>query len=175
MNSDAQALIRPAQIGDAAAIAEIHNHAILNTTATFDVDPKTTADRVAWLHSRDPRHPVLVLEIDGTVLGWACLTPWSEKKAYANTVEGSLYIHPDCRNRGYGRQLNTAITDLARELGFHTLIARVAGDSDTSIHLCESFGYRHIGTMKEVGLKFGQLLDIHLYQLILTDETQGIT
>jgi phosphinothricin acetyltransferase len=175
MGSNSQGLIRPAESRDAAAIAEIHNHAILNTTATFDVDPKTTADRLAWLESRDERHPVLVFEIGGEAAGWACLTPWSEKKGYEDTVEGSLYIHPDCRNRGYGQQLNAAITASARELGFHTLIARVAGDSDTSIHLCESFGYKHIGTMKEVGRKFDQLLDVHIYQLMLSDETQGAT
>ncbi len=105
-------------------------------------------------------------------MGWACLRPWSEKRGYDDTVEGSLYVHPDYHNRGYGQQLNAAITDSARELGFHTMIAQVAGDSDTSLHLCESFGYRRIGIMREVGRKFGQLLDVHIYQLMLSDETQ---
>jgi phosphinothricin acetyltransferase len=170
MSPDEQLRIRPAVSDDAPAITEIYNDAVLNTTATFDIEPKTTAERRAWLESHDQRHPVMVLEIEGEVVGWAALSPWSDRDAYEHTAEGSLYIHPDYRDRGCGRQLNAAITDLARHLGFHTLIAQVAGGSDASIHLCESFGYQHIGTMRQVGRKFGRFLDVHLFQLMLTDE-----
>jgi phosphinothricin acetyltransferase len=73
--------IRLAQASDAAAIAEIYNEAILTTTATFDTEPKTVEEREQWLQSHDERHPVLVAEVDGRVLGWASLTIWSDRPA----------------------------------------------------------------------------------------------
>lgn len=167
MNSDSKVLIRRAEHDDVRVITDIYNDAILNTTATFDVDPKSPAERLAWLQSHDDRHPVLVMEVEGRVIGWACLTKWSDRKAYNDTVESTLYIDSKYHGRGYGRRLNAAITEEACELGFHTLIARVACGSDVSIHLCESSGFEHIGTMKEVGRKFGQLLDVYLFQKML--------
>jgi phosphinothricin acetyltransferase len=52
-------------------------------------------------------------------------------------------------------------------LHFHTLIARVAEGSAESLHLNESFGFVHVGTLKEVGRKFGKLLDVHILQKML--------
>ncbi len=160
-------LIRIANSADIGAITDIYNHAILHTTSTFDINPKSPADRLIWLRSRDERHPVLVMEVGERVIGWASLSPWSPKEAYAHTAEGSLYMHPEFHNRGYGQRLNIALNELARDLGFHTLIARITGGGDTSVHLCHRFGYQHVGTMKEVGRKFGKLLDVELFQLLL--------
>lgn len=167
MSLHPQVLIRPATHKDIPIITDIYNEAILNTTATFDIEPKSRGERLAWLDSHDERHPVLVLESEGRVCGWACLSQWSDREAYDHTAEGSLYMDPQYHNRGYGQLLNTALTDAARELGFHTLIARVSGSSDISIHLCKKFGYQHIGTMKEVGRKFGEYLDLHMFQKML--------
>ena len=167
MSSDPKVLIRPAKRDDIPAITDIYNHAIVATTATFDIEPKSTTDRLAWFKSHGARHPVLVLETDDQVRGWACITEWSDREAYNDTAEGALYVDPEYHNRGYGQLLNTAITETARELGFHTLIARVTGNSDVSIHLCKKYGYQYIGTMKEVGRKFDQLLDVHLFQKML--------
>ncbi|HET6423217.1 MAG TPA: GNAT family N-acetyltransferase, partial [Planctomycetaceae bacterium] len=79
----------------------------------------------------------------------------------------SFYVHSRCRGRGVGRQLKRAIIDEARRLGYHTLIARVAQESVESLHLNESLGFVHVGTLREVGRKFGRLLDVHILQLML--------
>jgi L-amino acid N-acyltransferase YncA len=76
-------------------------------------------------------------------------------------------VRSNFRGRGIGRQLKQAIIDEARRLKYHSLIAVVAEGSEASLHLNESFGFRHVGTLKEVGRKFGRLLDVHLLQLIL--------
>jgi L-amino acid N-acyltransferase YncA len=60
-----------------------------------------------------------------------------------------------------------AIIDKARQLKFHTLIARIAEAGDVSIYLNDSLGFVHVGTLKEVGRKFGRLLDVHILQKIL--------
>jgi len=159
--------IRPAQPADAPAIAEIYNEAILTTTATFDTEPKTVDERTQWLQSHDARHPVLVAVVDGRVAGWSALTLWSDRPAYADTAETSFYVHSTRRGQGIGRKLKEAIIEEARRLGYHTLIARVAEGSDESLHLNESAGFVHVGTLKEVGRKFGRLLDVHILQKML--------
>lgn len=162
--------IRPAELADAAAIADIYNEAILTTTATFDTEPKSIADRTQWLESHDERHPVIVAVHDGLVVGWASLTRWSERRAYDQTAETSFYVHSSHRGRGIGRMLKTAIIEEARRLHFHTLIARVAQGSEESIHLNTEAGFVHVGTLKEVGRKFGRLLDVHIMQKMLEPE-----
>jgi phosphinothricin acetyltransferase len=159
--------IRLARAIDAVAIADIYNEAIASTTATFDTEPKSEEERLRWLDSHDNRHPVFVAESDGRVIGWAALTKWSDRPAYARTVESSFYVGRQFRGRGIGRALKVRLIEEARRLGFHTILALVAEGSDASIHLNKSVGFTHIGTMKEVGLKFGQRLDVHVMQLML--------
>ncbi len=159
--------IRRAELADAPAIADIYNEAILTTTATFDTEPKSVAERASWLQSHDERHPVLVAVVDGEVVGWASLTPWSDRRAYDDTAETSFFVSSRQRGRGIGRTLKEAIIEEARRLRFHTLIVRVAEESRESLHLNESVGFVHVGTMKEVGRKFGRLLSVHILQKML--------
>jgi len=163
------AVIRRATLADAAAIADIYNEAILTTTATFDTETKTVAEREQWLRSHDERHPVLVAVVEERVVGWASLTRWSDRTAYADTAETSVYVHSTQRGRGIGRKLKSAIIEEARRLGYHTLIARVAEGSSESLHLNENAGFVLVGTLKQVGRKFGKLLDVHLLQKMLNE------
>ena len=167
MSTSKSPTIRRATPEDAAAIAHIYNEAILNTTATFDTEPKTPEERVEWLKSHDNRHPILVAVVNGEVAGWASITLWSDRPAYADTAETSFYVRSADRGRGIGRKLKEAIIEEAKRLGYHTLIARITAGSEVSLHLNESTGYVHVGTLKEVGRKFGQLLDVHILQKIL--------
>lgn len=160
-------IIRDAELADAAAIADIYNEAILTTTATFDTEPKSVEDRAQWLESHDDRHPVIVAIVDGQVVGWSSLTRWSERRAYDGTAETSFYVHSNHRGLGIGRRLKEAIVERAQELGYHTLLARVADGSDASLHLNESLGFVRIGVLREVGQKFGKFHDVHILQKML--------
>ena len=159
--------IRKAALADVEAIREIYNEAILTTTATFDTEPKSAAERLQWFQSHDERHPIIVAVVDGKVVGWASLTQWSDRAAYDDTAETSFYVKSEFRGRGIGRRLKAATIEEACRLRFHTLIARVAEGSDESIHLNESAGFVLVGTLKEVGRKFGKLLDVHIMQKML--------
>lgn len=159
--------IRKAALADLEAIREIYNEAILTTTATFDTEPKSATERLQWFQSHDERHPILVAVLDGKVVGWASLTQYSERRAYDDTAETSFYVKSEFRGQGIGRKLKEATIEEARRLRFHTLIARVAEGSEESIHLNESAGFVLVGTLKEVGRKFGKLLDVHIMQKML--------
>ena len=159
--------IRLATVADVPAIADIYNEAVLTTTATCDLEPQSLADRTEWLHARGARHPVLVALVDGRVVGFAALSRWSDRTAYDDTAETALYVHSAQQNRGVGRELYAATIAEARRLAFHTLIARITEDSAASLHLHRSAGFVHVGTLREVGRKFGRLLDVHILQLVL--------
>ncbi|MCL4295304.1 MAG: GNAT family N-acetyltransferase [Anaerolineae bacterium] len=158
--------VRPAQLADIPAITVIYNEAILTTVATFDTEPKSEADRAAWLAAHDSRHPVLVAEVDGQVVGWASLSKWSDRLAYADTAEISLYVRSSQRGQGIGKRLVEALVAEGEKAGLHTLIARIAAGNEVSVRLHQAAGFAPIGVMREVGRKFGRLLDIHLMQKI---------
>lgn len=159
--------IRPAELSDLDEMTAIYNEAILTTTATFDLEPKTREERLEWFESHDERFPILVAEVEGRIAGWASLSRWRPRRAYDRTAETSFYVKADQRGKGIGRQLKQAIIEEARRLGFHTLIAGVAQGSEASLHLNESFGFEVVGTFKEVGNKFGKLLDVTYLQKLL--------
>lgn len=159
--------IRPAVLSDLEAMTEIYNEAILTSTATFDMEPMTRDERLPWFESHDDRHPILVADVEKQIVGWACLSQWRPRRAYADTAETSFYVKASHRGRGIGRQLKQAIIEEARRLGYHTLIAGVAEGNEVSLHLNQSFGFEVVGTFKEVGKKFGKVLDVTYLQLML--------
>ena len=166
----ASVTIRHAESSDAGVIADIYNEAVRSTTASFDTEPQSEETRRCWLESHDSRHPVFVAEVAQRVVGWAALTKWSDRPAYDGTVESSFYVSEPYQGRGIGRALKERLVSEARRLGFHSILSRAAQGSDASIHLNEAMGFQHIGTMKEVGLKFGQRLDVHMMQLMLAPQ-----
>lgn len=159
--------IRHATESDLPAITEIFNEAILKTTASFYLEPRTVEDRQAWFDSHGERFPILVAEATKLVVGWASLTQWSVRAAYDGTAETSFYVKESHRGLGIGTELKKETIAEAKRFGFHTLLARMAAGSDASIHVNQKFGFEYKGTMKEVGFKFGRYIDVHLYQLML--------
>jgi len=166
-------LIRKMTAADLAAVTEIYNEAILTTTATFDSQPKTLAERTAWFAAHDQKHPLLSAETDQKVVGWASLSEYSPRQAYANTAELSLYVKSDFRNRGIGKQLITKILTAGQDAGLHTILSRIVEGNDNSIHLHEISGFTTVGIMREVGYKFERLLDVRIMQLIYTQGTKS--
>jgi len=158
--------IRRATEQDQQAIMEIYNDAVVNTTATFDTEPRSLERQMVWFANHKKNHPVLVALRDETVIGWASLSPWSDRCAYDTTVEVSVYIHSDFRGQGIGSMLLERVTQEGREAKNHTVISRISQGNEISVHLHEKFGYRHVGVMKEVGFKFGKFLDVYIMQLI---------
>jgi phosphinothricin acetyltransferase len=108
-----------------------------------------------------------VAVVEGKVVGWSSLNQWSDRRAYDETAETSFYVKSEFRGRGIGRKLKEATITEAKRLGFHSLLARVAQGSEESLHLNYSVGFVLVGTMKEVGQKFGKRLDVHILQKML--------
>lgn len=160
--------IRRARVDDAEAIRAIYNAEVTGSTVTFDLVPRTAEEQLAWLVQRSGAYAVLVAEdVDGTVLGFASLSPFRERPAYSTTVEDSVYVGRDRRGGGVGRALLEELVATATAHGFHTVIARIVGGHDASISLHRRCGFEIVGTEHEVGRKLGRWLDVVVMQRML--------
>jgi phosphinothricin acetyltransferase len=159
--------VRPATEADLPAVRDIYNHYVRTSTCTFQLEPDTEADRLAWFGARSDRHPVTVAVADGEVVGWASLSMWKERAAYDRTVEASVYVREGHERRGIGRQLLADLLNRARELGHRVVIGGACTEHAGSIALQEALGFEPVGTFRAVGFKFGRWLDVTYLQVVL--------
>uniref|UniRef100_UPI0006D039B7 GNAT family N-acetyltransferase n=1 Tax=Clostridium sp. NkU-1 TaxID=1095009 RepID=UPI0006D039B7 len=162
-------IIRTAEEKDMPELLDIYNYEVEHGLATFDLNPKNMEERLAWFREHNVgNHPLIVAEDDGKTVGYASLSSYRPKEAYAATVELSIYIDKDYRRRGIAGKLASAILEIARERDdIHTVISVITGENEASIRLHERLGFIHCGTIREVGLKFGKLLNIENFQLMV--------
>jgi L-amino acid N-acyltransferase len=160
--------IRLATVADLEAINDIYNYYVPRSTCTYQLEPEPIETRRTWFeaHPAD-KYPVTVAEEEAEVIGWGSLSKFRDRAAYAPSVEASVYIRHDRHRRGIGKALLIDLIDRARAAGFHTLIGGASADQTSSLALQESLGFEKVAHFKEVGLKFGQRLDVVFTQLML--------
>lgn len=158
--------IRQATINDLDSITEIYNEAILKTAATFDTETKTLEEQKKWFEDHGSKNPIIVADEDDLVVGFASLSKYSDRCAYSDTAEISLYVRDEHQGKGIGKKLIESIIKEGENAGLHAVIARITEGNETSINLHKSVGFEHIGIMKEVGYKFDKRLDVYLMQKI---------
>ena len=159
--------IRLGEPTDAEALRAIYNREVLGSTVTFDLVPRSAADQEQWMAEHSGAYPVVV-GVDGSeVIGFASLSPYRPRPAYATTVEDSVYVAAHRRGGGVGKALLGAVVELAGQHGFHAVIARIVGDHAASIALHRSCGFELVGVEREVGRKFGRWLDVAVLQRLL--------
>jgi phosphinothricin acetyltransferase len=164
-----QFLVRPASEEDFGAIAGIYAHYVLRGTATFEVDPpsrEALLERYAAVTG--PGLPFLVAALDGQVVGYAYASAYRPRPAYRFTIEDSIYIDTAHTGKGCGRVLLSELIAACEKGPWRQMVA-VIGDSGNvaSVRLHEQFGFRHVGTLRDVGFKFEKWLDTVLMQRVL--------
>jgi len=152
------------------AILAILNDAIVNSTALYDYLPRTMENMKTWFETKNTGgFPVIGFEAEtGELLGFASYGTFRAYPAYKYTVEHSIYVAPQHRGQGLGKVLLVAITDAAREAGKHAMIGAIDADNEASISLHRKAGFQLVGTLPQVGFKFGRWLDLVFYQLTLS-------
>ena len=162
--------IRPATANDLDAIRAIFNYYVARSTCTFQIEPETAEERGAWFRVRSARHPVTVAEAERTVIGWAALSPWKSRCAYAHSAEVSVYVHHKRHRRGVGRALLLDLIERAKGAGLHTIIGGACSEQTASLALQAALGFERVGTFRQVGRKFDRWLDVTYMQLVLSAE-----
>lgn len=161
--------IRAATLDDIPGILEIYNEAVANTTATYDYDPVTLEDRIAWFeeHRRDEFPVFVAVNNTGDVLGWSSLSRYRSRPGYNLTTENSIYVAAHQRGKGIGKLLMPPLIDGARTRGIHAIVAGIDAENEVSIRLHAAFGFEKVAHFKEVGFKFGRWLDVIYLELLL--------
>jgi L-amino acid N-acyltransferase YncA len=159
--------VRSAAPADAEAIAAIYNDTIDERSATFETrhrSPDEIAQRIEV-----SALPFLVVREAEAVVGWAALSPYSDRAVYAGVAEASVYVVPAARGRGIGTSLVEAIADAGRGQGIHKLLGKIFMTNAASMRLVERCGFREVGVHRRHGRLDGKWRDVLLVERLLDE------
>lgn len=172
MMTHPELLIRAAHEADAAAIAAIYNVGIDERGATFETTPRTKADMARRIVA-NPRHPILVATMDGTVVGWASIGEYRPRACYAGIGEFSVYLARAARGQGLGKRLLEALVDEARGLGYWKLLSRIFTFNSASLALSRACGFREVGRYEKHGQLDGRWLDVVIVERLIPENQEN--
>lgn len=161
-------MIRDVTLADAKRIAEIYNYYIEETVITFEYDTvseEQIQERIRKVTAKG--FPYFVYEKDGEITGYAYLSNWRERVAYNITLETSVYLDHNVIGSGVGSILYQELIERARKINIHSLIGGISLPNEASQRLHEKFNFKLVGNFRESGVKFGKLIDVEFWQLML--------
>jgi phosphinothricin acetyltransferase len=153
--------LRTAVLADLPPIQAIYAHHVVHGTGTFEtVSPSVEEITNRWQAATARGWPWLVAEDASGILGYASYTQFRDRVGYRCCAEDSIYVRDDVRGQGVGKALVTQLIEKATASGFRQMVA-VIGDAENggSIGVHASLGFRQVGVLRAVGLKFGRWLD----------------
>ena len=160
--------LRPYIVTDCAAVLEIINYNIINSTALYDYHPRTLAQQEAIFDDKLQKDfPILVAVLENKIVGFGYYSEFRLREAYRFTVEHSVYVHPDFQGLKIGHQLLEALIETAKNQKLHTMIAVIDSENQGSVKFHEKYGFKTVGIIKESGYKFDRWLDSVFMQLII--------
>ena len=166
-----KATVRHATEQDAEAVAAIYNHGIAERQATFETRPRRPNEIAGWLTEGRPF--LVATDEDGRILGFARVSAYSVRKAYAGVGEHAVYVRPDARGRGVGVMLLNALAQEAEAAGYHKLTSRVFTTNHASLALHRAAGFREVGIQRHHGRLDGQWKDTMLVERLLGEAASG--
>lgn len=154
--------VRPGRLADLPTLTAIYNHYVVDTTATFDLQPFTVDERRAWFdhYAETGPHRLLVAEHASAVVGYATSSRFRPKPAYEPSVEVTVYLDPDAVGGGTGSLLYQRLFEALASEPVHRAYAAIALPNPASVALHRKFGFHDVGTLHEVGQKHGQWWDV---------------
>lgn len=162
--------MRYARYEDLSRIVEIYNEAVPTRLATADTEKVSLESKKQWFenHTRE-KHPTMVYEDEGQVLGWVSFEPFYGRPAYAQTAEISIYLAQDCCSKGLGSKLLGEAIKLAPDLKIKSLVGYIFSHNKPSLGLFRKFGFEEWGKLPDIAVMDGQkfslsILGLHLNQ-----------
>jgi L-amino acid N-acyltransferase YncA len=149
---------------DLEAILAIYNHYIQNSTATFHSEKLTKKDLEEFLFVSHPKYPSFLIRENDEVIGYCFLTQYKKRQAYDRSAELSIYLKPEFTGKGIGHVALNFLETTAKNVGIHVLVGTICGENQASIRLMEKSGFSRSAHMKNIGEKFGKILDVVVYQ-----------
>ena len=158
---------RPASPDDAPMIAQIYNEGIEDRVGTFETQPRTVQDVLAWF---DGVHPIVVVEADGEgVIAFASTSSYRSRACYAGIAEFSVYVARQARGRGAGSVAMRALLEAVKPAGIWKLVSRIFVENDASRRLMASMGFREVGIYEKHAKLDGQWRDVVIVERLIPD------
>ena len=173
MTSSSTTFARVATREDASAIARIYNQGIEDRVATFETEPRTTADIERLLADRQGRYPTVVVERDGQVAAWASAGLYRARPCYDPIAEHSVYVDRDQRGSGAGRLALEALCTEAERLGYLKLVSRIFPENVASLALHRKVGFREVGVYRRHGKLNGEWRDCVIVEKLLGEAAES--
>ena len=185
--------IREASEADLPAIAAIYNQGIRGRNSTFETRERSVDDIRGWLgnpkgvavgHSRDAqgiaigdtryarnlanlKHPVLVAEEDGKIMGWISASTYRARECYAGIAEFSVYVAGSAHGKGIGSALMQAFIPACEQAGLWKMLSRIFPENTASLALCRKFGFREVGVYHKHGKLEGVWRDVVIVERLI--------
>jgi L-amino acid N-acyltransferase YncA len=163
--------VRAADPADAAAIAELYNQGIAEREATFETCQREPGEVAEWF---EPDLPFLVAEDErGRVVGFARVSPYSDRCVYQGVGEHGVYVDRDARGLGLGRRLLDELAAAAERRGLYKLTSRVFTTNAASLAAHRAAGFEEVGVQRRHGRLDGEWKDCVLVERLLGDAASG--
>jgi L-amino acid N-acyltransferase YncA len=151
-------------IEDLPLIVEIYNSTIASRMVTADTEPVTIKDKMAWFEGHNARtRPLWMVKEEGVVLAWVSFNNFYGRPAYDGTSEISIYLHPDARNKGYGRTILNYCISHAPALKIHTLLGFIFSHNEPSIRLFKNAGFEQWGMFPDIAIMDGKPCSLSIF------------
>lgn len=162
-----QLVIKPFEEAHIKGALEIYNYYVLNSTATFSVEPLSEEGFHKLAFSGFERFSSYSMFEGDVLVGYGLLNRYKPREAYDKTAEVTIYLDKSYFGKGYGQEMLTFIEEKARGFNHRALLAVICAENDNSIRLFAKNDYFECAHFKQVGEKFGRILDIVIYEKLL--------
>jgi L-amino acid N-acyltransferase YncA len=159
--------VRQAERRDAEAVAAIYNHGIAERQATFETRARRPNEIAGWVEEGRPF--LVAVDEDEKVLGFARVSAYSVRRAYAGVGEHAVYVGPHARRRGVGVKLLDALAQASENAGYYKLTSRVFTTNEASLKLHRAAGFTEVGVQRRHGRLEGEWKDTILVERLLGD------
>lgn len=155
---------RPVTREDFDTILGIYNDYVLNSTATFHNVPLVPEELAEFLFVGHLKYPAFMILENGEPIGYCFLTQYKKRQAYDRSAEVSVYLKPGFTGRGVGSLAIAHLEAAAKRAGIRVLVGTICGENTASIRLMEKAGFSRCARLKNIGEKFGRVMDVVMYQ-----------
>jgi len=155
------------QESDLEEVKDIYNHYILHSTATFHTECITIGELRETIPISHPKYKSFLIRADGQTCGFCYTCAFKKRQAYDRCAELTIYLKPAFFGRGIGTMTMQMMEQVAQSSGIKVLIGIISGENQPSIRLFEKCGYEKCGHYRQVGEKFGRVLDVVSCEKIL--------
>lgn len=149
---------------DISFIAEVYNYYVLNSTATFHTQPASIRYLESVLPFNHKIYETFLVKVNQAKVGFCYLGNFKPREAYDRSSEISIYLLTSAQGKGVGQKVLAFLEETAKQRGLKNLIGVITAENKASICLFKRYGYIKVGHLKNIGEKFGRVLDVVTYQ-----------